>query len=138
MTAAAVIRLPALPERKKVVQMASNDGQPERFKDAVRRLFLDRDEYLTQTGNINWMLVSEALPDVYYETLRKAIAGDRRPTADLMEKVATLAGVQPDVFAEYQLEQARRQFDPKEVGMETAMANLQAWASANTRQRKKR
>ena len=138
MTAAlAAGRLPHLPERKEV-KMTSMDGQLERFKDVVRRLFIDREEFLTNTGNVNWMLVSESLPDVYYETLRKAVAGDRKPTADLMEKVAQLAGVQPDVFAEYQLEQARRQFDPREVGMEQAMTNLKAWAEVSTRPTRKK
>lgn len=111
-----------------------------RFRDKARELFVGREEFLTHTGNINWMLVSEALPDVYYETLRKAVAGDRNPTLSLMEKVAELAGVSPEVFAEYQLAKAQRAFDVKEVGYEAAMDNLGKWVQAHAapQRRKKR
>lgn len=130
------VRVPGFPERK-VKRMAASP-ESGRFKDVVLRLFQGHEEYLRKTGTVDLMRVSDALPDVYYETLRKAVAGDRQPSVDLMEKVATLAGVDPGVFAEYQLEVARQQFDPKVVGWETATANLKAWAEASTRPRRKR
>lgn len=109
-----------------------------KFKDLAVRLFEGREEFLRKTGTVDLMRISEQLPDVYYETLRKAVAGDRAPTVELMEKVAALAGVEPGVFAEYQMEIARRQFDPKQVGWEKAMENLKAWAEVSTRSRRKR
>ena len=118
--------------------MTTNAAEAGRFKDVVRGLFLDREDFITLTGNVNWMAVSEALPDVYYETLRKAVTGDRPPSMDLMEKVAALAGVSPEVFSEYQMEKARQQFDPKVVGWEQAEQNLRSWAEVHTRQKKKR
>lgn len=113
-------------------------GEAKPFRQVALELFRDREDVLTQTGNVNWMKVAELLPDVYYETLRKAVAGDRIPTPDLMEKVAAEAGVEPTAFAEYQLHLARRQFDVKEVGLETAMRNLRAWAAGSTERPKKR
>jgi hypothetical protein len=105
------------------------DGSPQKFTAAVRTRLLVRDEFLTNTGNVNWRAVAEALPGVHYETLRKAVAGDRNPTPALMEQVAQLLGIEPDVFAEYQLHLAQRQFDVGEVGWENAMENLRRWAS---------
>lgn len=110
-------------------------GNPARkFGAVARALFIDREEFLTHTGNINWMAVSERLPGVHYETLRKALAGDRQPTVELMEAVGKLADVDPAVFVEYQLHQAQRQFNVREVGFEQAAANLRRWADAETDQ----
>jgi hypothetical protein len=105
------------------------EGEPQKFTAAVRTRLEVRDEFLTNTGNINWRAVAEALPGVHYETLRKAVAGDRNPTPALMEQVAGLLGIEPDIFAEYQLHLAQRQFDVGEVGWEAAMDNLRRWAS---------
>jgi hypothetical protein len=68
---------------------------------------------------------------VHYETLRKAVAGDRPPTAGLMEACAKLLGIEPDVFAEYQLHLVQREFDVGEVGWDSALANLRRWASGS-------
>lgn len=109
--------------------------KPRSFGDVLRGLLEDREEFHTKTGNINWMAVAHAMDGVYYETLRKAVAGDRWPNAELMEKAAALVGVQPDVFVEYQLYLAQRQFDVKEVGWDEAMANLRAWAGSGSKKR---
>lgn len=118
--------------------MANAANEVGKFRDVAVRLFEGHEEFLRRTGTVDLMRVAEQLPDVYYETLRKAVTGDRSPTVDLMEKVAALAGVSPEVFSEYQLEQARRQFDVKEVGYEQAMENLRAWAATSTRSRGKK
>ena len=103
--------------------------EPQKFTAAVRARLEARDEFLTNTGNINWRAVAEALPGVHYETLRKAVAGDRNPTPALMEVVADFLKIEPTIFAEYQLYLAQRQFDVGEVGWESAMDNLRRWAS---------
>ena len=103
--------------------------EPQKFTAAVRSRLEVRDEFLTNTGNINWRAVAEALPGVHYETLRKAVAGDRAPTPALMEVVAEFLKVEPVIFAEYQLHLAQRQFDVGEVGWDEAMENLRRWAS---------
>lgn len=110
---------------------------PPRFAVVARALFQAREEFLTHTGNINWMAVSEQLPGVHYETLRKALAGDRQPTVELMEAVARLAEVDPTLFVEYRLHLARREFNVREVGFETAAANLKRWAEASTKKPKR-
>jgi len=45
----------------------------------------------------------------------------------VMEDCAETLGVSPNVFVEYRLWQARREFDPTEVGIEEAMTALRAW-----------
>ena len=94
------------------------------FGAALRVLLQDRAEFLTKTGNINWASVAEAMPGIYYESLRKALTGERQPSRAVIEKAAEVAGVDPSHFVEYRLAEARRRFDPAEVGWETAMANL--------------
>lgn len=114
--------------------MTQTAGKP--FGAALRELLIGREEYETHTGNINWRTVADSLKGVHYETLRKAVAGDRPATASLIEQVAALCDVQPDYFMEYQLAQAQRQFDVKEVGWECAMENLREWSKLQARRRK--
>jgi hypothetical protein len=103
------------------------DAVSKPFRVELRVLFAEREEFWTKTGNINWVAVADALEDVHYETLRKAIAGERRPSRKLMEQVAEFAGTSPDRFLEYQLDQVRRQFDEQEVGLAEATENLRCW-----------
>lgn len=97
------------------------------FGKALIPLLREHDEYLTGIQNVNLRAVAAALDNVHYETLRKAIAGERLPSLRLIEQVAELVGVKPDYFAEYQLALARRDFDIGEVGWEQAMRNLREW-----------
>ena len=120
--------------QRKAERVAANNRSDQPFGKALQPFLLAREEFLTQTGNVNYRLVAEALENVHYETLRKAVAGERLPNLRLIEQVAELVGVEPDFFAEYQLALARRDFDIHEVGWETAMRNLQAW-SAKQRKR---
>jgi len=103
------------------------------FAALLRTRLAARDEFLTHTGNINWRIVADALEGVHYETLRKAVAGDRPPTPELMERLAGLLGEPPTVFVEYRLWLAQRDFDVREVGLEAAMRNLEAWAKRQRR-----
>jgi len=100
------------------------------FGEVLRDLLVER-KLVTPIGNPNWSEFARDLAGVHYETLRKAVTGDRRPLPELMEACAAALGVEPTVFPEYQLWEAQRQFDPREVGSDAAMANLERWAAKN-------
>lgn len=78
-------------------------------------------------GNPNWGGFVLEVEGVGYESLRKAVTGERRPAPKIMEAVAQALDVEPTVFYEYQLWLAQRAFDPAEVGEDEAFANLKAW-----------
>lgn len=52
--------------------------------------------------------------------------GHDRPSVRAMELIAKACGVDPTYFAEYRLAVAMRDLDPEEVGLERALANLNA------------
>lgn len=140
----AVVRTPALginaTRRKgRVVP----DQTERRFGVALRDLVLalDEERFLTPSGNVNWMEFVHATMEprgVKYETLRKAIAGERAPSAMLIETVADALSVKPEFFTEYRLAQALRSFDPAEVGYEEAVKNLRVWAETQASKPRKR
>jgi hypothetical protein len=83
----------------------------------------------TLNGNPNWVALSEQLGDVSYESLRKAVTGERVPSQKIMEAVATALKVDASVFVEYRLLKVQKQFDAREVGVDVAAANLEKWVS---------
>jgi hypothetical protein len=97
------------------------------FGVALAELLRESD-FTTSTGNPNWNAFARQLDGFHYETLRKAIAGERTVTVPLMEEVARALSIKPDYFAEYRIEQARRLFDVREVGFESALAEFDRWA----------
>jgi hypothetical protein len=96
------------------------------FGAVVRELLIERG-MTTAIGNPNWMDFALSLPTVSYESLRKAVTGDRPPGQKIMEEVAAALDVEPSVFWEWSLAQAQHAFDPQHVGEDEAFANLQAW-----------
>jgi transcriptional regulator with XRE-family HTH domain len=56
--------------------------------------------------------------------------GRDRPSMRAMELLAESCGVPPSYFAEYRLTVAMRELDPNEVGLERALANLNARLAA--------
>ena len=96
------------------------------FGTVLRDLLIDRG-YTTAIGNPNWSRFADELGDVQYESLRKAITGERLASAKIMERVAQQLDVEPSVFWEYNLWLVQRAFDPKEVGEEKAFENLRKW-----------
>lgn len=95
------------------------------FGVKVRELLIERG-MTTAIGNPNWPAFAlEA--GVGYESLRKAVTGERWPGIKLIEQVAEALGVEPGVFVEYRLEFAQKSFDPRQVGQEVALRNLAAW-----------
>jgi hypothetical protein len=104
-----------------------SSSQPSRpFGIALRDLLIAHG-VTTTMGNPDWAGFVQQLPGVHYETLRKAVTGERYPAAKVIEAVSDALSVEPDTFAEYRLWRAQRQFDPKEVGLERALKNLDAW-----------
>ena len=97
------------------------------FGVVLRELLIERG-VTTKVGNPSWTRFASSLKTMQYETLRKAVAGERRPTSQLMQEAAEALGVDPaEVFAEYRLWAARREFDPSEVGVARAMTMLEVW-----------
>ena len=84
----------------------------------------------TGMGNANFKAFAELLPTIHYETLRKQVSGERPVGIDTMRESAEALNVPPETFAEFALWEAQRDFDPREVGVEQALVNLERWASA--------
>lgn len=101
-------------------------GKRRLFGAVVRDLLIEK-EITTPMGNPNWSAFALELQDVQYESLRKAVTGERRPSPKIMKEVARVLNVEPTEFYEYQLWLVQRAFDPDEVGEDTAFANLQTW-----------
>jgi transcriptional regulator with XRE-family HTH domain len=111
------------------------DTDKRPFGVVVRDLLIDRG-FTTGMGNPNWSgFALDA--GIGYETLRKAVSGERAPGAKLMEDVAGALKVSPELFSEYALLQAQRMFDPREVGTEQALANLEAWSAVQPKRAKR-
>jgi hypothetical protein len=104
--------------------------KPRVFGAIVRDLLIERD-ITTGMGSPNWSDFALMLEDVHYESLRKAVTGERWPGPKIMEAVAKALKVDPSIFPEYQLWLAQRAFDPKEVGEEEAFTNLAKWVASN-------
>lgn len=112
----------------RVASVVTDRGSGHRrpFGAVVRDLLIERD-ITTGMGNPNWSGFAQQLEGILYETLRKAVTGERWPSAKIMEAVANALDVEPTIFWEYQLWLAQRAFDPREVGEDQAMKNLEAW-----------
>jgi hypothetical protein len=103
------------------------------FGVVVRDLLIERG-ITTGLGNPNWAEFAMMLPTLHYETLRKAAIGDRAPAEKVMLEVAEALEIDPNTFYEYSLIQARKAFDPREVGDEQALANVIAWNETQQKQ----
>jgi transcriptional regulator with XRE-family HTH domain len=97
-----------------------------RFVVVLRELLIERG-ITTKLGNPHWMALTAAIEDVSYETLRKALVGERNPSAKILERVAEQLDVTPETFAEYRLSQVQQLFDPRAVGIDAALASLAVW-----------
>lgn len=105
--------------------METNDP----FRIALRDLVVE-EGYATKTGNAKWSAFAAELRGVHYETLRRAVAGERAPSPRLIEECARVLGIRPEYFLEFRVHLAQRDFDPNEVGVELVLRNLDAWAKA--------
>lgn len=98
------------------------------FPVALRDLLIEHD-YSTASGNPKWTAFAAELRGVHYETLRRAVAGERPPSARLIEECARALRLPAEYFLEYRLYLAQRDFDPKAVGLERAVQNLRRWGA---------
>jgi hypothetical protein len=96
------------------------------FGQVLRDLLLEHG-YTTGLGNPDWPRFAMELDGVEYESLRKAVTRERAPSVKIMTACASTLGIEPEIFWEYELAQARRAFDQREVGEDEAFANLQRW-----------
>jgi hypothetical protein len=92
--------------------------------------------YVNRLGNVNWADLARDIPGIHYETLRKALAGERQLDHDFLERLAEGLGVPADYFVEWRLWDAQRRFDPREVGYDEAVANLTEWLRKNGAERR--
>lgn len=99
------------------------------FGAALRELLVEND-YSTETGRPNWSAFASELEGVHYETLRRAVVGQRRPSPHLIEECARVLRIRSEYFLEYRAYLAQREFDPEHVGVEQAARNLEAWSQA--------
>lgn len=99
------------------------------FSVTLRDLLIEHD-YVTASGKPKWSAFAVELDGVHYETLRRAVAGERRPSSRLMEECARVLRIRPQYFVEYRLHLAQRDFDPGHAGLERAIKNLETWVAA--------
>lgn len=107
------------------------------FGEALLDLLREFD-YVTGLGNPNLHAFAAEVPNYTYESLRKAVSGERTITPELIVEVARVLRVEPEHFIEYRLNEARATFDPREVGFDQAAKNLEAWATVQGVRRKRK
>src|SRR5262245_42259393 len=98
--------------------------QNQPFGAALRDLLIAK-QLTVPNGNADWATFAKQLEDVSYETLRKAIAGEREPSRKVIEAASDALSVEPRYFVEYRLLDAQDMFDWSAVGYEKAVANLE-------------
>lgn len=96
------------------------------FGRAVAEQLLENG-YVRLNSNPDWVTFATTIPGVSYETLRKAVSGERPVSPELLKKVAQALRIEPSFFVEYRLANARRELDPTEVGWQRAVAALSSW-----------
>ena len=101
-------------------------SSPNQFGRVLAELLI-RSGYVRKNSNPDWIRLVAELDDVKYETLRKAVADERPVSEALMRRVARALNVDPTIFVEHRLLQARRELDPNQVGWARAVAALTSW-----------
>jgi hypothetical protein len=97
------------------------------FGVVLRDLLIERN-ITTLNGNADWMRFARRRHGLSYETIRKAVTQERLPNPELMQRVARSLRIDPaEHFAEYRLWLIRREFDPREVGIDRALEALRTW-----------
>lgn len=123
------------PVNKREHPQVAKDDSFKTFGTVLRDELIARD-ITTGMGNPNWSAFAQLLDTVKYETLRKAVTGERQPSPKVMEEAAAALDRKPEeLFVEYRVWMAQRMFDPREVGVSAALANLDKWAEAQKRRR---
>lgn len=103
------------------------DMSTQPFPDRVRALAAERGLSVSRVGQrAGARELKGTSPDMF----KSAMAGHRKVTPVLLEEVARVLEVPPDEFPEYRLAVARRQLDENEVGLDEAVAQLEAIETA--------
>jgi transcriptional regulator with XRE-family HTH domain len=93
------------------------------FGEALRALMEERGLSYRAIAEATRELDGKGMSHAHINMLAK---GHDRPSMRAMELLARACGVEPEYFAEYRLAAAMRELDPTEVGLERALANLNA------------
>jgi transcriptional regulator with XRE-family HTH domain len=93
------------------------------FGDALRALMEQRGLTYRGLAELTRGLDGKGLTHAHINMLAN---GHDKPSMRAMELIARACEVRPDYFAEYRLTEAMRELDPCEVGLERALANLNA------------
>jgi transcriptional regulator with XRE-family HTH domain len=101
--------------------MSPTSNQP--FGDALRALMSSRGLTYRGLAETTRDLDGKGITHAHINMLAN---GHDKPSMRAMELIARACGVEPAHFAEYRLAAAMRDLDPTEVGLEQALANLNA------------
>ena len=99
----------------------------ERFGNAVRELMKARGLTYRSLAALTREQDGKGVTHAHINMLAN---GHDRPTMRTMELIAGALGTAPEYFAEYRLAVAMRELDPAAVGLERALANLDASLAA--------
>jgi transcriptional regulator with XRE-family HTH domain len=99
---------------------------PPQFGATLRALLINAG-IVTRMGNPDWTGLVRQMQGVNYESLRKAVVGERPPSGKIMIAAAEALGVEPTIFIEYRLLEARRSLDPDYVGWRAATKALERY-----------
>jgi transcriptional regulator with XRE-family HTH domain len=95
----------------------------EPFGDALRALMAERGFSFRGLADATRGIDGRGMTHAHINMLAN---GHDKPSMRAMELIASACEVEPDYFAEYRLAAAMRSLDPAEVGLEQALANLNA------------
>lgn len=101
--------------------MSSESNKP--FGEALRLLMETRGFSYRGLAERTRQVDGKGMTHAHINMLAK---GHDKPSMRAMELIADACDVEPTYFAEYRLAQAMRELDPTEVGLEQALAALNA------------
>lgn len=95
----------------------------DRFGNALRALMEARGLSYRELAEATAAVDGRGMTHAHINMLAN---GHDKPSVRAMELIADACRVKPEYFAEYRLAMAMRELDPAEVGLERALANLNA------------
>ena len=101
--------------------MSANSNRP--FGEALRALMQARDLTYRSLAQATREIDGQGMTHAHINML---VNRHDKPSIRAMQLLAQACGVAPEYFAEYRLATAMRELDPDEVGLEQALANLNA------------
>ncbi len=100
------------------------------FGEALRALMDERGFSYRSLAEATRQIDGRGMTHAHINMLAR---GHDKPSMRAMELIAQACAVAPEHFAEYRLAAAMRELDPAEVGLERALANLNARLGAQRR-----